>query len=57
MNRIVITLEGEEREYVKHCLDKEIRLLTLKLDNGYFNKQRPDVQKQLQTLKRVRNRL
>lgn len=57
MTNLILSLTPEEREILKHALDKEIRLLTIKLDNGYFNKQRIEVQNNLATLRKVKNRL
>lgn len=56
-NKLLLSLSPEEVDHVKIAIDKQIRLLTLKLQNGYFNKQRPIVQEQLKTLKGVYNRL
>lgn len=56
-NKLLLSITPEENKELQMALDKQIRLLTLKLDNGMFNKQRPIVQEQLKTLKGLRNRL
>lgn len=57
MNKLLLSLSGDEVKDLKNCLDKQIRLLTITLENGVYNKKRPIFQEELKRLKRLRGRM